>query len=292
MKAVLIGFGYDDYEVINSGIGGDPYALRKLIFPVDNNNIKIISNRIFFNYSQSKPEFHSKIYFGSAKPSEFLLKGKFEICDDIDSADIIVDDSNFFSYLININFVADDSHKRIWLVESEFSDTKAICVDYPNRILEFVVSGKCVKPIYRTIDILKCCETPENDLTLEICQEIEKMIKSNDKDIRNLGLMTLFSMNVLAFPEITKYFLALEPRPIYEYPFEVNYMLTHIISDPYKGGFQVSQKELSLIYKFFSKKTNSPETLIRNTFDFKTMRKGETSYYIDYDDKDFWNELR
>ena len=292
MKVMLIGFGYDDYEVIDSAIRSDPYALRRLIFPADNKNIKNIGYYIHYNYSQSKPKFHSKIYFGSAKPSEFLLKGKFEICDDIDSADIIVDDSPFASRPINISFVPDDSKKKIWLVESEFSDTKGICVDYPNRILEFVVSGKCVKPIYRTIDILRYCETPENDLTPEICQEIEKMITSNDKDVCNLGLMTLFSMNVLTFPEITKYFLAFESRPIFEYPFEVNYMLSHIISNPYKSGFQVSQKELSLIYKFFSKKTNSPETLIRNTFDFKTMRKGETSYYIDYDDKDFWNELR
>ena len=118
------------------------------------------------------------------------------------------------------------------------------------------------------------------------------MITSNDKEVRTLGLMTLFSMNVLTFPEITNYFLSLESRPIFEYPFEISYMLSNIISDPYRYKGAVSQKELSLIYKFFSKKTNSPEILIRNTFNFTMMDKDKTQYYIDYDDKDFWNRLR
>ena len=112
MKIVLIGFGYDDYEVIENRTRNDPYAYRRLIFPVNNNNINTTGAYVYFNYSKFEPKFHSKIYFGSLKPGEFLLKGKFEICDDINSADIIVDNSNFSFNLMNINFLADDSQKK------------------------------------------------------------------------------------------------------------------------------------------------------------------------------------
>lgn len=289
MKTVLLGFGYDDYKVMTNRLY-NPYTYRELIFSPDNKNVKVVDNFIYFNYSQSKPEFHSKIYFNGVKPSEFLLKEKFEICNDINSADIIVDDSVFSCSFINMDLIVDKSQKKVCVVEPEFSNIKGIHVDFPNRLLELVISGKCVKPIYKNIDILKYCETPENDLTPEICLEIEKMLKSNDIDARDLGLMTLFSMNVLTFPKITEYFLKLESRSIYEYPPEIGYMTSYVHKslefDPY-----VSQKELSLIYKFFSKKTNSPEILIRNTFNFSIMEKDEISYYIDYDDKDFWNKL-
>lgn len=304
--------GYEDYRIME----GYSYKTDRVIPPyliIPFKKDMFIPDSSLFKYSSKCPKPGSKIYTQCKAISDFTLKGIYTITPNIQDADIIVYEEFNMVERIKLRLLIHDISKTVIVTDARIpvknikyslmpdiyadfgvnsqsfkriEEIDALKINFPHEGLLDIVKNADRCPIYSPDFILKHVETSATDFTVELCDGIFELLKSKDPSVRQLGIQTLFSLNVYKFRETTCFLLNMAHLTDGQlYPSDIkgiivrNYTSTLSMRNAFS---KVISKEdfdilISLIYKKYNVKSING---IYNRFVFPFMSKSLISNEI------------
>jgi len=157
----------------------------------------------------------SKIYDEGKYLNDFVLKGRFSLCDDLESADYIVNENWYDRIRMNIQAFADQ--KNLYFEQVYNSQAirnngrKLISLETPliivDKIAVNVFEASLNKPTYTYRDIVKATTSPEYDLTLQDALGILDLVRTNDLSNCNLAAALLIGTNFWKYRESCRFLI-------------------------------------------------------------------------------------